>query len=81
MYTSQQTYKKLMQQKLQEVFSLEPNDLGFEKITHLYKKTTGRLKVNPFVYILPLSVFIAVSMWGIFGHLVVKMVSVLQYGF
>lgn len=68
-------------QKMNDVFSLEPNDLGSQTLTRMYKFITSRLKSMPFFYIIPLSGLGAILMYLSFGHLVVKLVSILQYGF
>jgi hypothetical protein len=67
--------------RFQEIFSLPPNDLGDRRITFLYKTFTGPLKSMTFFYILPLSFVIAIVLYVLLGQLVVKLVSLLQYGF
>lgn len=74
------TYQDI-QKEFNNIFSLPPNDLGNKWLTFLYKSVTRPLKKMPFIYILPLSIFIAIAMYFVFGQYVIKLVSVLQYGF
>lgn len=74
------TAKKLKKQ-MNEIFLLEPNNLGFWPLTSLFKKTTKPLKTMPFIIIIPLTFIIALIMYLIFGNLLIKLVSLLQYGF
>ncbi len=75
------SYQRKLQEEFHRVFSLPPNDLGNKWLTHIYKYITHPLKKMPFVYIVPLSVVAALMMYVLFGQLVVKLVSILQYGF
>jgi len=70
-----------LQQKLEEVFFLEPNELGVSYLTSLYKKTTSYLKSLPFIVIIPLSLMAAVFIYLLLGKLIIKLVTLLQYGF
>ncbi|MEN9327475.1 MAG: hypothetical protein RI947_283 [Candidatus Parcubacteria bacterium] len=70
-----------LKHKLDEVFILEPNDLGNGFLTMLFKKTSAFFKVMPFLYILPFSIAISCVAYVLFGALIVKLVSLLQYGF
>ena len=76
-----QSYQRRLQNELHRVFSLPPNDLGNKWLTAIYKYITHPLKKMPFVYIIPLSIVASFMMYVIFGQLVVKLVSILQYGF
>lgn len=67
--------------KMNEVFSVEPNDLGNKKLTFVYHKITGFLKKMPFIFILPTSFLVAVIIYFLFGFIAIKLVSILQYGF
>ncbi len=67
--------------KLSEVFIVEPNNLGFWPLTSIFKKTTKPLKTMPFIIIIPLAFFVAVLMYFTFGYLLIRLVSLLQYGF
>lgn len=77
---SKHTGKDRLQQQLHEIFSLEPNDLALPPLTRLYKMTTGRLKTMPFLYVIPLAFIFAIVLYILFGQLVIKLVSLLQYG-
>jgi hypothetical protein len=67
--------------RLDEVYLVEPNDLGNPLLTKIYKKTTGILKIMPFIYIVPLSMVLSLVLYLGFGHSLIKLVSLLQYGF
>ena len=69
-----------LKEKFNEIYSIEPNDLSFGFLTRLYKQTTGPLKKMPFLYIVPLALIFAICLYILFGHLVVGLVSLLQYG-
>ena len=75
------TFDYRLQQKLEEVFMVEPNNLGPSYITALYHRLTGFLKTMPFIFIIPISFISAIFLYFIFGPLLVKLVSLLQYGF
>jgi hypothetical protein len=70
-----------MKQKMNEVFSIESNDLGFNFLTNYFKKFTAYLKVAPFIYIIPITFLVSISLYFILGRFLVKLVTVLQYGF
>jgi len=75
------TFTYRLQQKLEEVFLVEPNNLGFSIVTTLYHRLTGFLKTMPFIFVIPISFIAAIILYIIFGSLLVKLVSLLQYGF
>jgi len=77
MIKSEEVFRK----KINEVFSLEPNNLGIEPLTGLYKKTTHYLKTMPFLVLIPASLISALTLYFIFDHILVRLVSLLQYGF
>lgn len=70
-----------MRQKMNEVFSIETNELGVNFMTNYFKKFTAYLKVAPFIYIIPLTFIISVFLYFVLGRLLIKLVTVLQYGF
>ncbi len=70
-----------LKKKLNEVFLIEPNDLGWRFLTNLYKDLTAHLKNFPFILIIPVSFILAMIFYLIFGRLIVGLVSLLQYGF
>lgn len=68
--------------KLNEVYSVEPADLGVKSLTNLYKKTTSYFKTMPFVWVIPLSFILAFLLYfGSGRSLLIRIVSLLQYGF
>lgn len=64
--------------KLKEVFYPPPNDLGLPIFTKIYKKIVSRLKVAPFLYIVPLTFLLGLLLYFIFGYLIISLVSILQ---
>lgn len=70
-----------MKQKLNEVFFVEPNDLGTGIMTNYFRKFSAYLKVVPFIYIIPISLFISFFLYFVFGRFLIKLVTILQYGF
>ncbi len=75
------TFNYRLTKKFQEIYSLEPNDLIFRPLTFFYKKLTHYFKTNPFMIILPLSFLIAMILYFVFGYLLVRLTTLLQYGF
>ena len=67
--------------KLEEVYLGEPNDLQLPILTKTYKYTTRCLKRMPFLYIIPFTLVVSVLLYVFFGFSVVRLVSILQYGF
>jgi|GEM_PF-817770 len=78
-YPSSSTDK--LDAELDRIFDLKPNDLSFPFLTNMYKFFTHPLKSLPLLYIVPISFFGAVLMYLLFGHMVIRFVSLLQYGF
>lgn len=73
--------KTRLESEFRSIFSLPPNDLGNKWLTFLYKYFTRPLKKMPFLYIVPLSILVAIGMYILLGPFVIQLVSVLQYGF
>jgi len=73
--------ERRLKNKLDEVYTVEPNSLGNTYLTTLFKQLTSFLKVMPFIYIIPLSFGITVLLYLTFGTLTIKLASLLQYGF
>lgn len=63
------------------IFAIAPNDLHQKSLTNWYKIATQPLKRMPFVFIIPLSLGASLAVYMLFGQLVIKLVSLLQYGF
>lgn len=70
-----------LRRKLNEVYVVEPNDLGLPYLTSLYRKTNIFFKRMPFIIIVPTSLLGALLLSVFFGYLVVRLTSMLQYGF
>lgn len=71
-----------LKSKLNEVYSVEPADLGAGRLTNLYKLITSYFKTMPFLWVIPLSFFLAFLLYFGSGRvLLIKIVSLLQYGF
>lgn len=70
-----------LKHKLQEVYFIEPNNLGNQHLTSLYKISASFLKQMPFIFVIPLSVIFSVMLYVLLGGLVVKLTTLLQYGF
>ena len=74
-------HSTIVKQKLDEVFIVEPNNLGLVTLTNIYKKLTKSLKIAPFVYLIPSSLLIVLLVYYFFGIYLVRLVNLLQYGF
>mgnify|MGYP001581769386 CR=1 FL=1 len=70
-----------MKQKMNEVFSIEPNNLGVNFLTIYFKKITAYLKIAPFIYIIPFTILTALILYLFLGRLLVNLVTILQYGY
>ena len=70
-----------LKKKLNEVFSIEPNDLGINFLTFYFKKITSYLKTAPFIFVIPSTIMIALILYFLFGRLLVRLVTILQYGY
>lgn len=70
-----------MKQKMNEVFSIETNDLGIWYLTAFFKKFTSYLKTMPFIYVIPFTFLVSIFMYFILGRFLIKLVTILQYGF
>jgi len=71
----------LLKKKLKEIYLVSPNDLGHPLLTKIYKKTTSYFKVMPFLVVIPLSFGAAFLLYLVLGPFLVKLASLLQYGF
>ena len=70
-----------LKKKLNEIYSVEPNNLGLVYLNNLYKKITAYFKTAPFIIIVPLSIVAGVIIYWFFGYLLIGLVNLLQYGF
>lgn len=70
-----------LKNKMDEVFSIVPNELGANFMTIYFKKITAYLKVAPFMYIIPLTFIMSIFLYFALGRFLIKLVTILQYGF
>lgn len=70
-----------LKRKLDEVYALTPNDLHNSRLNVFFKFSTRLLKSFPFKILIPFSILAAVAIYLILGYLVVRLVTLLQYGF
>lgn len=70
-----------LKKRYDDVYSIAPNDLGFPWLTKFYKTLTAQLKLFPFKIFIPLALMLTVIIYLVFGILIVRLVSLLQYGF
>jgi hypothetical protein len=76
--TTDKTYESLVH-KMQEVASLPPQTIG--PLTPLYRTLIPYVKDAPWRWFMVGSFMTSVMFYILFGALVVKLVSLLQYGF
>ena len=69
-----------LKHKYHETFVVDPSDLGNPTLTKIYKNISGRLKIMPFLYLIPLSFLLIVGVSWLFGLSVVKVATLLQNG-
>lgn len=72
------TYQVLLT-KMQEVASLPPQDVG--PFTGIYKAVTANFKNSPYLPLGIISLLSAFCLYLIFGASLVKLASLLQFGF
>lgn len=72
---------KTIDKHMHDIFAIAPNDLHFKLLTHTYKLVTEPLKNMPFLFIIPLSIGTSLIIYLLFGQIVIRLVSLLQYGF
>jgi len=75
--TLQLSFKK----NIDETFMIEPADWGVSIITDWHHFFTKPLKRYPFIIIIPLSTVVVVTLFIVFSTLVIRLASLLQYGF
>lgn len=69
-----------LKHKYHEAFIVDPSDLGNPTLTKIYKLISGRLKIMPFLYLIPISILVILGMSLLFGFSVVKIATLLQNG-
>jgi len=67
--------------KYREIFAVKPNSLGNPLFDLLYKSVVRFFKTAPFVVIIPTVMLMVVLIYLIVGPLLVRLASMLQYGF
>jgi len=70
-----------IEREFQQIFAVKPNDLRMPWLTALYKWTTGPLKRMPFIYFVPLALCAVLALYLLVGPLIIRLASILQYGF
>lgn len=75
----QDKFYQILIAKMHEVAVLPPQTVG--PFTPIYKRVVPRFKVYPWKSIAVLSLFGTVFLYFLFGPALVKLASVLQYGF
>lgn len=70
-----------LKKRLNEAYIVPPNDMGFNLLNKIYKSMVVYFKTAPFIIIVPLSLILGIFMYLVFGYLLVRLVSLLQYGF
>ncbi|MFA5135802.1 MAG: hypothetical protein WC489_00230 [Patescibacteria group bacterium] len=70
-----------LKHRLNEVYNVEPNDLGLPFLTLWYRRVNKYFKRMPFRIVVPASLLGALLLYLIFGYMVVRLASILQYGF
>jgi len=70
-----------LKRKMNEVFSIEPNDLGVNFLTNYFRKIAAHLKIMPFIYVIPVTLLTSIFLYFVLGRFLIKLVTVLQYGF
>lgn len=77
---SDETFEKI-RKHYREVYAVSVNDLSVPFLTNIFKRYAPYLKYFPFRIILPISVVGALAAYLIFGMMIIRLVSRLQYGF
>ena len=70
-----------LKNRVDDIYSIAPSDLHSGVLTDMFRQTTGSLKFFPFKIIIPVSVITAFFLYIFAGFLVVRLVSLLQFGF
>jgi len=76
-----QNTSTLLKKHLREVNVVEPNDLGAPLLTYIYRRINIFFKTAPFIFVVPIALLGAAGLVYIFGILIIRLVSLLQYGF
>lgn len=71
----------VLKKKVNEAYAVPPTHFNHSLINNLFKLSASSLKSLPFKIMLPLSLFFSLLLYFIFGLIIVRLVSLLQYGF
>ncbi len=63
------------------IYTIPPNDLHVSFLTGWYKRLTSPLKGIPLIYIIPLSLFMVGALYWVLRGGVIRLTTLLQYGF
>lgn len=77
----QKSFVSKLDHEMHRIFSIEPNDLNNRYLTNFYKIFTKPLKSIPLIYIIPLSIILSITIYFVFGQMLIKIVTLLQNGF
>jgi hypothetical protein len=70
-----------IKKKLEEAYFVAPNDLGHPLLTQWYKSVTRFLKTIPFIYIIPFSLLVSLTLFAVSNWVSVLLVTRLQSGY
>lgn len=70
-----------LKDRLNEAYLVEPNDLGMPLLNHWYRRINRYFKRAPFIVVVPATLLSAVLLYLLFGYVIVRLTSLLQYGF
>ncbi|PIY69366.1 hypothetical protein COY90_01025 [Candidatus Roizmanbacteria bacterium CG_4_10_14_0_8_um_filter_39_9] len=70
-----------LKRKMNEVYSIAPNDLGHPALTKGYRRINIYFKNMPFLVVIPASIIFAFLLYMASGYIIVRLTSILQYGF
>ncbi len=71
----------LLRTKLNQTYELTPNHFGISVVDRLFSLVTQPLKTFPFKFYVPMAIIAAGIMYLFVGFLVVRLATILQYGF
>lgn len=71
----------VLKKKVDEAYAVPPTHFNHFFINNLFKLSASSLKFLPFKIILPLAFLFSLLLYFIFGLIIVRLTSALQYGF
>lgn len=72
---------RILKEKMHEIYAVRPNELGFHKVTMMYKAVVPYFKTMPFIIVIPVAFCVAMFMYVVLGPFLVKLVTLFQHGF